>query len=59
MSSINQKERVRADYSPSLQQAAYSPSLQQAAKALWGDDFWGSFAPRPLDAAAPPVRRGR
>ena len=46
MSSISQKERVRAEY---------SPSLQQAAKALWGDDFWGRHAPRPT--AVPPVRR--
>jgi len=49
MSVITQKERVRADY---------SPSLQQAAKALWGDDFWGRHAPRPAEAPAP-APRGR
>ena len=38
MSSINPGEPRLADY---------SPSLQQAARALWGDDFWGRYAPRP------------
>ena len=33
--------------------ADYSPSLQQAAKALWGDDFWGAYAPRPAKDATP------
>ena len=50
MSSINHNERARAEY---------SPSLQQAAKALWGDDFWGRHASRPAEVAPPPVRRGR
>lgn len=47
MSGINQSE-------PSL--AHYSPSLQQAARALWGDDFWGRHAPRPVKPEPPRKR---
>ena len=29
----------------------YPLSLQMAARALWGDDFWGTHKPRPVETA--------
>ena len=28
--------------------ADYPATLQSAARALWGDDFWGRYQPRPV-----------
>lgn len=35
----------------------YPLSLQSAARALWGEDFWGRHAPKPV--TAPPDRKRR
>lgn len=36
--------------------ADYPASLQSAARALWGDDFWGQYQPRPVKKPEPKKR---
>lgn len=35
----------------------YPLSLQNAARALWGDDFWGRYKPKPVPASVAPKTR--